>query len=156
MWLSYHRDTVVEIYERYEGVTWYVQSVLNALFTLTEVGSLCTPDRMEAAIQQIIAPQSFAYILTTAVPSERGRLPAFDGFIICGKSIFLALTAGYIIIFCIFGVSRRGAKRNHCRRPDERMKGRACLQAGAWFFAPFFKILAYYLQNSGIMIIFAR
>ncbi len=74
MWLSYHRDTVVEIYERYEGVTWYVQSVLNALFTLTEVGSLCTPDRMEAAIQQIIAQQSFAYILTTAVPSERGRL----------------------------------------------------------------------------------
>ena len=54
-------DTVVAIYDRYEGVTWYVQSVLNALFTLTDTGSLCAPDRMEAAIQQIIAQQSFAY-----------------------------------------------------------------------------------------------
>ena len=55
------RDTVLAVYNRYEGVTWYVQSVLNALFTMTDAGSLCTADRMEAAIQQIIAQQSFAY-----------------------------------------------------------------------------------------------
>lgn len=33
----------------------------NKEITLTDIGSLCTPDRMEAAIQQIIAQQSFAY-----------------------------------------------------------------------------------------------
>ncbi len=55
------RDTVDAIYNRYDGVTWYVQSILNALFTLTDTGSLCTPNRMEIAIQQIIDQQSFAY-----------------------------------------------------------------------------------------------
>lgn len=55
------RDTVVAVYNRYEGVTWYVQSVLNALFTLTDTGSLCTPGKMEIAIRQIISQQSFAY-----------------------------------------------------------------------------------------------
>lgn len=72
------RETVVEIYNRYEGVTWYVQSVLNALFSLTEVGSLCTPDKMEVAIQQIIAQQSFAYesLLYLLPPKQKEVLMA--------------------------------------------------------------------------------
>ena len=72
------RDTVVAIYDRYEGVTWYVQSVLNALFTLTDTSSLCTPDRMETAIQQIIAQQSFAYesLLYQLPPKQKEVLMA--------------------------------------------------------------------------------
>ena len=72
------RDTVVAVYSRYEGVTWYVQSVLNALFTLTDVGSLCTPERMEAAIHQIIAQQSFAYesLLYQLPPKQKEVLMA--------------------------------------------------------------------------------
>ncbi len=62
---EYHKDiareAVITTYRRYEGVTWYVQSVLNALFTLTEPGGSCTEERIEPAIQQIIAQQSFAY-----------------------------------------------------------------------------------------------
>lgn len=54
-------DTVTEIYERYEGVTWYIQSVLNALFMLTNPDSLCTPDMIDAAINQILSQQGFAY-----------------------------------------------------------------------------------------------
>lgn len=55
------REAVVAAYQRYEGVTWYVQSVLNALFTLTESGTSCSETMIEPAIQQIITQQSFAY-----------------------------------------------------------------------------------------------
>lgn len=55
------RETIVEAYQRYEGVTWYVQTVLNALFTLTEPESTCTPEMVAIAIQQVIAQQSFVY-----------------------------------------------------------------------------------------------
>lgn len=55
------REAVVATYQRYEGVTWYVQSVLNALFTLTESGAVCTDEMIEPAVQQIITQQSFAY-----------------------------------------------------------------------------------------------
>ena len=55
------REAVVDTYQRYEGVTWYVQSVLNVLFTLTEPGTPCTKEMIEPAVQQIINQQSFAY-----------------------------------------------------------------------------------------------
>ena len=62
---EYHKDitreAVVEAYQRYEGITWYVQTILNAMFTLTEPGGTCTEDMIEAATQQVIAQQSFAY-----------------------------------------------------------------------------------------------
>lgn len=54
-------DAVMAVYQQYEGVTWYVQSVLNALFSQTERGATCTPDMIGAAVQQIITQQSFAY-----------------------------------------------------------------------------------------------
>lgn len=55
------RDAVVAVYQRYEGITWYVQSVLNALFNLTAPDGTCTPDMIEPAIRQIVEQQSFAY-----------------------------------------------------------------------------------------------
>lgn len=55
------RETVAEVYRRYEGTTWYMQSVLNALFAMTEKGSACTPDMVEEGIQQVVAGQSFVY-----------------------------------------------------------------------------------------------
>lgn len=55
------KETIEIVYQRYQGVTWYVQTVLNALFTLTEKGSTCTPEMVETAIQQVITQQDFAY-----------------------------------------------------------------------------------------------
>lgn len=54
-------QAVIQTYQRYEGITWYVQSVMNALFSLTEPGNTCTADMIEPAIHQVIAQQSFAY-----------------------------------------------------------------------------------------------
>lgn len=55
------RETVVEVYQRYEGVTWYVQTVLNALFSLSVPENTCTADMVDTAIEQVIAQQSFVY-----------------------------------------------------------------------------------------------
>lgn len=66
------REAVITTYQRYEGVTWYLQSVLNALFTLTEPGATCTEEMIEPAIQQIITQQSFAYkALLYQLPSKQ-------------------------------------------------------------------------------------
>ena len=54
-------ETVMAVYHRYEGVTWYIQSVLNALFSLTATGAICKEDMMEQAVQNVIRQQSFAY-----------------------------------------------------------------------------------------------
>ena len=66
------REAVVATYQRYEGVTWYVQSVLNALFALTGPSTLCTEEMIGPAIQQIITQQSFAYkALLFQLPSKQ-------------------------------------------------------------------------------------
>ena len=72
------REAVVATYQRYEGVTWYVQSVLNALFTLTEPGASCTEEMIEPAILQIVTQQSFAYkaLLFQLPPKQKEVLMA--------------------------------------------------------------------------------
>lgn len=83
-----NREAVVAVYQRYEGITWYVQSVLNALFTLTESSTPCTEAMIQPAIQQIITQQSFAYkaLLFQLPPKQKEVLMA-----ICkeGKAINL-------------------------------------------------------------------
>lgn len=71
-------EAVEAVYQRYEGVTWYVQSVMNALFTLTPQGEVCTKDMIETAIEQIIAQQSFAYkaLLFQLPPKQKELLQA--------------------------------------------------------------------------------
>lgn len=72
------RKTVLAIYQRYEGVTWYIQSVLNALFSLTGPEASCTEEMIEPAIQQIITQQSFAYkaLLFQLPPKQKEVLMA--------------------------------------------------------------------------------
>lgn len=72
------KEAVLAVYLRYEGVTWYIQSVLNALFTLTEPGISCTEEMIEPAIQQIITQQSFAYkaLLFQLPPKQKEVLMA--------------------------------------------------------------------------------
>lgn len=66
------KETVLEVYQRYEGVTWYVQSVLNALFSMTKPRATCTKELVESAIQQILDQQSFAYgALLFQLPSKQ-------------------------------------------------------------------------------------
>lgn len=79
---EFHKDiakeTIMEVYQRYEGVTWYVQSVLNALFTLTKNNEICPSEMVETAIQQVVSQQSFVYaaLLYQLPPKQKEVLMA--------------------------------------------------------------------------------
>ncbi len=53
-------NTVMEIYNQFGGITWYVQKLLNTLFSNTPAGGTCDVNRIPPAIEQII--NSFRYV----------------------------------------------------------------------------------------------
>lgn len=53
--------TVHSIYDRFEGITWYIQFVANSLYALTATGEICTDDRVNIAISNILAQLNFTY-----------------------------------------------------------------------------------------------
>ena len=55
-------DNVVEqVYTKFDGVTWFMQKVMNQLFSNTDRGEACTPDMVEPAISQIVRDNSIIY-----------------------------------------------------------------------------------------------
>lgn len=52
-------DTVRDIYQRFEGVTWYIQKVLNTLFDMTPEQGICGVEMVPEAIGLIV--DSFRY-----------------------------------------------------------------------------------------------
>lgn len=53
--------TIHSIYDRFEGVTWYIQFVANSLYALTAVGETCTADKVGIAISNILSQLNFTY-----------------------------------------------------------------------------------------------
>lgn len=49
------------IYDRFDGVTWYIQYILNMLYTAISTDRLLTTDDTKAAIAGILAQHRFAY-----------------------------------------------------------------------------------------------
>lgn len=49
------------IYDRFDGVTWYIQYILNMLYTAISTDSILTTDDTKAAIAGILAQHRFAY-----------------------------------------------------------------------------------------------
>lgn len=52
-------NTVRDIYQRFEGVTWYIQKVLNTLFDMTPEQGVCSVEMVPEAIRLIV--DSFRY-----------------------------------------------------------------------------------------------
>lgn len=52
-------EAVAAIYEKFEGITWYVQKVLNALYDMTPEKGVCKVEVVPDAIRQIV--DSFRY-----------------------------------------------------------------------------------------------
>ena len=48
-------NSLVNVYQRFEGITWYIQFVLNSLYSLTQDRETCTIDKVEIAIDNILA-----------------------------------------------------------------------------------------------------
>ena len=54
-------DVFQMVYERFEGITWYVQRVMNELFSMTSSGSACTMEMIDVAIGNILRANEFNY-----------------------------------------------------------------------------------------------
>lgn len=54
-------ETIIEIYNRFDGITWYQQKVLNVLFSQTPQGATCTVDMLPEAIRYIVDSYKYSY-----------------------------------------------------------------------------------------------
>lgn len=54
-------EVVANVYNRFDGTTWYVQKMLNTLFMITQPGGECTLDMIDAALESIIASYRYNY-----------------------------------------------------------------------------------------------
>lgn len=54
-------EIITEVYNRFEGITWYIQKMLNTLFMMTEKGGQCSMDMVDIAQQNIIASYRYNY-----------------------------------------------------------------------------------------------
>lgn len=52
---------ITEVYQRFEGVTWYVQRVMNEFFSLTPPKAICDTEMLEPAITNILRANEFNY-----------------------------------------------------------------------------------------------
>ena len=54
-------ETVTSIYHQFDGITWYVQRMMNELFSMTSPGSECTLNMTHEAIRSILRANEFSY-----------------------------------------------------------------------------------------------
>lgn len=66
-------DTVRMVYERYEGYTWFVQMILNELYSMTDKGQTCTTDYVAMAEKNILQLQEVAYESTLSMLSAKQK-----------------------------------------------------------------------------------
>ncbi len=66
------------VYRNYDGCTWFVQMMMNELFTLTEEGGNCTEDKIPIAEHNVISVQedSFKDLLSRLAPKQKMLLQA--------------------------------------------------------------------------------
>lgn len=71
-------ETICEVYNRFEGVTWYIQFVANSLYTMTLPGEICTKDKVDIAIDAILSQLNFTYssLLFQLPPKQKEVLMA--------------------------------------------------------------------------------
>ncbi len=54
-------EVISAVYGEYDGTTWFVQMMMNELYSLTSKGGRCTEDMLDAAKRNIIQVQSYSY-----------------------------------------------------------------------------------------------
>lgn len=66
-------ETIRIVYDRFDGVTWYVQKTLNVLFAFTPVGATCDESMVEPAIASVVDSYRFNYQETLFRLPERQK-----------------------------------------------------------------------------------
>lgn len=68
-------STVEAIYNRFDGITWYVQYVLNVLYTMTGVGETCERQHVDRAVSVILGQLDYSMnSLVFQLPSKQKEL----------------------------------------------------------------------------------
>lgn len=87
-------DVIGSLYDRFEGITWYLQKVLNILFATTPKGACCDREMIEQAIAFILDSYSFTYAeLLYQLPEKQKELM----IAICKEGKATGLTSGKFI-----------------------------------------------------------
>ena len=58
---SLKKDVVTELYARFDGVTFYLQRMMNEMFALTHSNECCDTDKVEEALSRILDNSSYIY-----------------------------------------------------------------------------------------------
>lgn len=67
--------TVETIYNRFEGITWYVQYVLNILYSMTPEGGTCEPDHVDRAVDIVLGQLDYSMnSLVFQLPAKQKEL----------------------------------------------------------------------------------
>ena len=67
-------STVVRtIYERFNGITWYIQKMLNTLYAMTPQGGVCSVAMIDDALRSIVDSMKYAYTETLFRMPERQK-----------------------------------------------------------------------------------
>ena len=67
------RAVVRTIYERFNGITWYIQKMLNSLYAMTPQGGVCSVAMIDDALRSIVDSMKYAYTETLFRMPERQK-----------------------------------------------------------------------------------
>lgn len=74
------QETIHTIYNRFEGVTWYIQFVANSLYAMTLPGETCTADKVNMAIANILKTAEF-HLLFSPISTSPKTKRSVDGYL---------------------------------------------------------------------------
>lgn len=75
---SISEEVFHNVYNEFDGVTWYIQKVMNHAYSLTERGETCDAEKIEKMVEEIIEENSETYknILFQLNPAQKALLIA--------------------------------------------------------------------------------
>ncbi|MBR3014299.1 MAG: ATP-binding protein [Bacteroidaceae bacterium] len=72
---SVETEVIKETYQRFEGITWYMQRIMNELFAVTLPGNTCQRSQLEDAVSHILRTNEFTYqSILYQLPSKQKEL----------------------------------------------------------------------------------
>lgn len=54
-------QVIINCYNKFDGITWYIQKMLNTLFFMTEKGETCNTSIIDSALQNILESMDYVY-----------------------------------------------------------------------------------------------
>ena len=72
------KEVIEYVWTKYDGYTWFVQMVMNELFSLTTSDEVCTMDKVDLALRNVILSQENSYktLLSNMPPRQKMVLQA--------------------------------------------------------------------------------